>query len=57
MNKRILRWLLRKAYEKEIDAMYETVTSQRNQINNLKERINYLQSTNIFNFEERKYRK
>ncbi|UPW41190.1 hypothetical protein [Sigmofec virus UA08Rod_5228] len=53
--KKLLRWLLKKAYKEEFNSMFEVINNQRTQIRNLKERIHYLQNTNIFNFEERKY--
>lgn len=55
--KKLIQWIVKKAYQKELETIHEVITSQRIQIQNLKERINYLSTTNIFNFEERKYHK
>ncbi|QXN75195.1 hypothetical protein [Microvirus mar39] len=54
MNK-ILKWLLRKVYKEECKIWLETCRNQKNQIENLKQRLKYMQQKNIFNFEERKY--
>lgn len=53
--KKLLQWLSKKAYKEEIKTMYQIINNQRTQIKNLKERLKYMETTNIFNFEERKY--
>lgn len=55
--KKFIRWLLHKAYKEEIETTWRIIHNKDTQIKNLKERIHYLQNTNIFNFEERKYNK
>lgn len=56
MIKKLLKWLVKKAYDEELNTTFNIIQNQRNQIKNLKERLKYAETTNIFNFEERKYR-
>lgn len=59
--KKLIQWIVKKAYKREIDTAIEIINNQRNQINNLKEQLNYIKTRNIFNTDlyslnERKYK-
>ncbi len=56
MINKLLKKIMKKAYQKELNHMLSLLNQKQTQIENLKKRLRYTEKTNIFNFEERKYR-